>query len=102
MSLRNITRRELLKLGGVAAATELGALFLHGCGVVGGNSPLSSGPSGCGSKLTDIEHVVIFIQENRSFDHYFGSYRGVRGFADQSLAFQQPDFSNTADPPVGK
>ena len=26
--------------------------------------------------------MVILIQENRSFDHYFGSYRGVRGFAD--------------------
>ena len=46
--------------------------------------------------------MVIFIQENRSFDHYFGSYRGVRGFADQSLAFQQPDSSNTTDPPIGK
>jgi phospholipase C len=33
-------------------------------------------------KLTDIEHVVILIQENRSFDHYFGTLPGVRGFAD--------------------
>ncbi|HSZ19835.1 MAG TPA: alkaline phosphatase family protein [Candidatus Acidoferrum sp.] len=102
MSLFNVSRRELLKLGGAAAATELGALLLHGCGLSGIHSNPSPGPSGCGSKLTDIEHVVIFIQENRSFDHYFGSYRGVRGFSDQSLAFQQPDFSNTADPPVGK
>jgi phospholipase C len=52
--------------------------------------------------LTDIEHVVIFIQENRSFDHYFGSYRGVRGFADQSLAFQQSDMANLTNPPIGK
>lgn len=58
------------------------------------------GPS-C-SKLTDIEHVVILIQENRSFDHYFGSYRGVRGFSDQSLAFQQPDPSNITSAPIGK
>jgi phospholipase C len=41
-------------------------------------------PSAC-SKLDDIEQVVIFIQENRSFDHYFGSYRNVRGFSDLSL-----------------
>jgi phospholipase C len=102
MPLRNVTRRELLRIGGAAAATELGALLLHGCGFVGIHSNPSPTPSGCGSKLTDIEHVVIFIQENRSFDHYFGSYRGVRGFADQSFAFQQPDLSNTADPPVGK
>jgi phospholipase C len=51
--------------------------------------------------LTDIEHVVILIQENRSFDHYFGSYRGVRGFADQSPAFQQPDPANTTNSPIG-
>ena len=43
------------------------------------------------ASLSDIQHVVILIQENRSFDHYFGSYRGVRGFSDHSIAFQQPD-----------
>lgn len=30
----------------------------------------------------DVEHVVILMQENRSFDHYFGALRGVRGFGD--------------------
>jgi phospholipase C len=34
-------------------------------------------------KLKDIEHVVILIQENRSFDHYFGTLSGVRGFDDK-------------------
>ncbi|KRC76618.1 Non-hemolytic phospholipase C precursor [compost metagenome] len=32
--------------------------------------------------LQDVRHVVILMQENRSFDHYFGSLPGVRGFAD--------------------
>lgn len=32
--------------------------------------------------IADVEHIVILTQENRSFDHYFGSMRGVRGFAD--------------------
>lgn len=32
--------------------------------------------------IKDVEHVVIFMQENRSFDHYFGTLSGVRGFAD--------------------
>ncbi|WP_225709349.1 phosphocholine-specific phospholipase C [Bradyrhizobium cenepequi] len=32
--------------------------------------------------IQDVEHVVILMQENRSFDHYFGTLRGVRGFAD--------------------
>jgi phospholipase C len=102
MPLRDLSRRELIKLGGAAAVTELSGLLLRGCGTVGRVSNPSSGPaSSCGSKLTDIEHVVIFIQENRSFDHYFGSYRGVRGFADQSLAFQQPDSANMNNPPIG-
>jgi phospholipase C len=37
-----------------------------------------------GSDLGAIEHVVFLMQENRSFDHYFGSYRGVRGFNDHT------------------
>ncbi|MFJ3639184.1 phosphocholine-specific phospholipase C [Streptomyces sp. NPDC090108] len=32
--------------------------------------------------LEDVEHIVVLMQENRSFDHYFGSLRGVRGFGD--------------------
>ena len=32
--------------------------------------------------LHDVEHIVILTQENRSFDHYFGTLAGVRGFAD--------------------
>ncbi|MEV4254166.1 phosphocholine-specific phospholipase C [Spirillospora sp. NPDC049652] len=32
--------------------------------------------------IKDVEHVVILMQENRSFDHYFGTMRGVRGFSD--------------------
>ena len=36
---------------------------------------------GAGS-IKDVEHVVILMQENRAFDHYFGCLRGVRGFGD--------------------
>lgn len=32
--------------------------------------------------IEDVKHVVIFMEENRSFDHYFGTLRGVRGFGD--------------------
>jgi phospholipase C len=32
--------------------------------------------------LRDIKHVVLLMQENRSFDHYFGTMAGVRGFDD--------------------
>lgn len=33
--------------------------------------------------LQDVEHVVILMQENRSFDNYFGTLAGVRGFGDR-------------------
>jgi phospholipase C len=32
--------------------------------------------------IADVEHIVILMQENRSFDHYFGTLSGVRGFGD--------------------
>ncbi|MYU51749.1 MULTISPECIES: phosphocholine-specific phospholipase C [Streptomyces] len=32
--------------------------------------------------IKDVEHVVVLMQENRSFDHYFGALKGVRGFGD--------------------
>src|ERR1700704_4452585 len=35
-----------------------------------------------GSTYLDAENVVILMQENRSFDHAFGTLRGVRGFND--------------------
>jgi phospholipase C len=47
--------------------------------------------------ISQIKHVVILMQENRSFDHYFGSMPGVRGFGDPSAipgVFQQPDPQN--------
>jgi phospholipase C len=49
-----------------------------------------------------IRHVVLLMQENRSFDHYFGTMPGVRGFDDPSAmrlsngasVFHQPDAEN--------
>ncbi len=35
-----------------------------------------------GTTYLDAEHVVILMQENRSFDHVFGTLQGVRGFND--------------------
>jgi phospholipase C len=47
-----------------------------------------------GSDLGAVEHVLFLMQQNRSFDHYIGTYRGVRGFADRSAGaigrFHQP------------
>ncbi len=44
----------------------------------------SAGPA----SLSDIQHVVILMQENRSFDHYFGTLSGVRGFSDPHVLSQ--------------
>ena len=47
--------------------------------------------------VSDIKHVVVLMQENRSFDHYFGAMPGVRGFADPAVSrqvFFQKDPSN--------
>lgn len=33
--------------------------------------------------INDVKHIVILMQENRSFDHYFGMMKGVRGFGDR-------------------
>jgi phospholipase C len=56
--------------------------------------------------INDVQHVVIFMQENRSFDHYFGTLPGVRGFADRftvpqpggSTVWQQSDGARTVLP----
>ena len=45
------------------------------------------------SKLNDIDHIIIMMKENRSFDHYFGSLRGVRGFDDPTA--RRPDGGST-------
>src|SRR5262249_1672673 len=41
-----------------------------------------------------IRHVIVIMQENRSFDHYFGTYPGAAGFprtADDEFAVCAPD-----------
>ncbi len=33
--------------------------------------------------IKDVKHIVILMQENRAFNHYFGTMKGVRGFGDR-------------------
>ncbi len=42
--------------------------------------------------IKDVEHVVILMQENRAFDHYFGTLPGIRGFGDR-FPLKQPNGS---------
>jgi phospholipase C len=63
---------------------------------------LAAAAGGAPAKLSDIDHIIILMKENRSFDHYFGSLRGVRGFDDPSAeksggsVFRQSDTSSPA------
>jgi phospholipase C len=74
MTEQDDARRRFLRLAGAAAVGSAlpdpiaRALALPAAGRTG--------------TLEDLEHVVILMQENRSFDHYFGTLRGVRGFGD--------------------
>ena len=50
--------------------------------------------------IQDVEHVVILTMENRSFDHYFGCFPGVRGFSDRN-ALVFPNGNNVFFQPTG-
>lgn len=94
------SRRRLLKTG-IEAAGAAAALALLPRNV---QRALAQGANQAGRRgsLRDIQHVVLLMQENRSFDHYFGTLAGVRGFGDpkaKKLAggrsvFYQPDTVN--------
>ena len=81
-----LTRRQFLSRGATVAGAAAAAHYLP----PGMLEALAAAPSR--GPLSAIEHVVIFIQENRSFDHYFGTYRAVRGFDDRSVTL--PDGSS--------
>lgn len=59
-----------------------------------------------GSDMGAIDHVVMLMQENRSFDHYFGTFPGVRGFDDHPPSelgvFAQLWPANKSISPVGR
>jgi phospholipase C len=67
-----VTRRTFL-----GSAAALGAAL--GLEAVPGSAPSAAAAAATGT-IADVKHVVVLMQENRSFDHYFGSLKGVRGF----------------------
>ncbi|MBP0449310.1 phospholipase C, phosphocholine-specific [Kitasatospora sp. RG8] len=76
--------------------TFVGATAAAGAAAVVGlpATPADAAPAPAAGRLTgtikDVRHVVVLMQENRSFDHYFGTLGGVRGFGDKQ-ALQFPD-----------
>lgn len=87
LSRRGFLGASAATLGAVAATGWLAdspAASAAGTGVSNGTVP-----EGLTGTIKDLKHVVILVQENRSFDHYYGMVPGVRGFADkQALTFQ--------------
>jgi phospholipase C len=64
--------------GGALAAAMAGSGRGVGASIIRAASEVKA----AGSDLGAIEHVIFVMQENRSFDHYYGTYPGVRGFDD--------------------
>ncbi|QUR69827.1 phospholipase [Mycobacterium spongiae] len=78
-----MSRREFMAKAAGAGST--GALMSLAGPVI--EKAYGAGP--CGGQLSDIEHIVLLMQENRSFDHYFGALSGVNGFDSGSPLFAQ-------------
>src|ERR1700749_5171534 len=77
-----VTRRRLLS----SAAAGAGGLFASSMLPPALARAAAEGPRK--GSLRDIKHVVIHMQENRSFDHYFGTLAGVAGFGDPNAIVQ--------------
>src|SRR5262249_56745193 len=73
-AMGTVDRRTFLgMLGAPAVAAALPLDFSKALAIPANNRTRS---------LDDVGHIIFLMQENRSFDHYFGTLRGVRGFAD--------------------
>jgi phospholipase C len=69
-----VGRRRFLQLAGGGAAVSVLTPSIARAASIPANRRTGS--------IHDVEHVVVLMQENRSFDHYFGTMRGVRGYGD--------------------
>src|ERR1700719_777290 len=72
--MRHIDRRKFLQLTGMTAiASTLKTNIARALDIPANNRT---------GTIRDVEHIVVLMQENRPFDHHFGTLRGVRGFSD--------------------
>ncbi|MEY9995980.1 phospholipase C [Streptomyces sp. V4I8] len=69
-----VNRRRFLQLAGATTAFTALSSSIQRAAALPANHRTGS--------IEDVEHIVVLMQENRSFDHYFGKLRGVRGFGD--------------------
>ncbi|MGB8665619.1 MAG: phospholipase C, phosphocholine-specific [Serratia inhibens] len=71
----DFSRRQLLQAAAIGSAFSLLPASIRKALAIPANNRTGT--------IKDVEHVVILMQENRSFDHYFGTLPGVRGFSDR-------------------
>lgn len=91
MSQFNAGRRFFMKAGATAASMTLLPANIR--------KALAIPAKRTTGTIQDVQHVVLLMQENRSFDHYFGSLGGIRGYGDPralplpdgNSVFAQPD-----------
>jgi phospholipase C len=84
----------------------LGAAAVSGAFPASIQRALAIEPKIVTGSIKDVKHIVVLMQENRSFDHYLGTLRGVRGFGDPravtlpsgNSVFQQPNGTGTLLP----
>ncbi|CAM5714078.1 phosphocholine-specific phospholipase C [Streptomyces griseomycini] len=69
-----VNRRRFLRLAGATTAFSALSASIERAAALPADHRSGS--------IEDVEHIVVLMQENRSFDHYFGMLRGVRGFGD--------------------
>ncbi|MFK0119045.1 phosphocholine-specific phospholipase C [Streptomyces sp. NPDC090994] len=72
--MAEVNRRRFLQIAGATTAFSALSASIQRAAALPANHRTGS--------IEDVEHIVVLMQENRSFDHYFGSLRGVRGFGD--------------------
>ena len=73
--MKQTDRRQFLQLlgAGAAMASTLQSNIAKALTIAANNRT---------GTILDVEHIVVLTQENRPFDHHFGTLRGVRGFSD--------------------
>jgi len=109
---RRMERREFLGVAAAVGTAGAAGALLAACSPATtarrAASTIASAASvePAGSDLGAIDHVVLLMQENRSFDHYFGTFPGVRGFDDHPPGdlgvFSQRYPANRTVAPVGR
>jgi len=82
----------------------LGVLFLalSGCGGTGtgyNGVPSSPPPAGGGAARSGIQHLIIVVMQNASFDHLFSTYSGANGIDPSAPSYRQVDSSGATVQP---